>query len=192
MGRDKALIEIEGVPLLRRVCEVAGDCCDRVLVITPRVEIYQPLLPPGCDCIREVFQFGATVPHGPLLGFAQGLPHVKTEWVLLLACDLPNLKAKVIQSWMQQLETVPKTTIALLPKHTKGWEPLCGFYRRTCERSLQAFLTKFQGLDSQAKQPSFQQWLRGQNVQALSEVENEMLFNCNKFADLGMLAVKIW
>ncbi len=34
MGHDKALIEISGVPLLRRVCEAALQCTNQVYVVT--------------------------------------------------------------------------------------------------------------------------------------------------------------
>ncbi|MBD0362845.1 MAG: NTP transferase domain-containing protein, partial [Coleofasciculus sp. C3-bin4] len=34
MGRDKALITLQGVPLLRQVCEVALNCASPVYVVT--------------------------------------------------------------------------------------------------------------------------------------------------------------
>ena len=54
MGRDKALLPVDGVPLLQKVCEVAVALCDRVYVVTPWQERYQHLLPVGCEFIREV------------------------------------------------------------------------------------------------------------------------------------------
>jgi molybdopterin-guanine dinucleotide biosynthesis protein A len=89
MGRDKALIPIQGVPLLRRVCEVALNCTSEVYVITPWPERYQDILPDACRVVREVPLPGETQSQGPLVGFAQGLAQVETDWVLLLACDLP-------------------------------------------------------------------------------------------------------
>ena len=69
MGRDKALIEISGVPLLRRVCEAALGCTDQVYVVTAWGDRYRALVPPGCHLIADLQQ-------GPLVGFAQGLiPH---------------------------------------------------------------------------------------------------------------------
>ncbi|WP_448570452.1 molybdenum cofactor guanylyltransferase [Trichothermofontia sp.] len=178
MGRDKALIEIGGKPLLRRVCEVASQCCAVVYVVSPRSAQYQPLLPPRCQTVQEAIAPGADPP-GPLVGFAQGLAQVQQDWVLLLACDLPHLQASVLQSWIAQLPTVPPDTIALLPRHPKGWEPLCGFYRRTCLADLQQFIA--QG------GRSFQQWLATRSVQAIDQVHAvnpEMLRNCNYPEDL--------
>ncbi|WP_448561632.1 molybdenum cofactor guanylyltransferase [Trichothermofontia sp.] len=178
MGCDKALIEIEGQPLLRRVCEVASQCCEEVYVVSPRSAQYQPLLPPVCQTIQELTAPDGNPP-GPLVGFAQGLAQVQQAWALLLACDLPNLKASLLQAWIAELPRVPPDAIALLPRHPKGWEPLCGFYRRTCLADLQQFIN--QG------GRSFQQWLSQRSVQAINDltvVKPQMLVNCNSPHDL--------
>jgi len=178
MGCDKALIDIAGQPLLRRVCDVASQCCEVVYVVSPRSAQYQPLLPPRCQTVPEAIAPGADPP-GPLVGFAQGLAQVQQDWVLLLACDLPNLQASILQSWRAQLPTVPPDTIALLPRHPKGWEPLCGFYRRCCLADLQAFIA--QG------GRSFQQWFATRSVQAINRnapINPQMLVNCNQPEDL--------
>ncbi|MBD0313928.1 MAG: molybdenum cofactor guanylyltransferase [Microcoleus sp. T3-bin5] len=182
MGRDKALITLEGVPLLRRVCEVALNCASEVYVVTPWPERYQDILPENCCVIQEVSLPGETQPHGPLVGFAQGLEQVKTDWVLLLACDLPQLQAEVLQNWVSELEKTAQDAIALLPRHPKGWEPLCGFYRRRCLPSLTEFINK--------GGRSFQQWLSQHPVQELPLIERSLLFNCNTPADLGELKIK--
>lgn len=186
MGQDKALIEIEGKPLLRRVCDVALQIChhptDQVFVITPRVEPYRSILPDNVTYIREVFDLAEPRPHGPLLGFAQGLAHVAAPWVLLLACDLPCLDLQTLRAWREMLPTVPPDAIALLPKQTKGWEPLCGFYRRTCAASLSVFI--------QQGGRSFQHWLAAEVVTPIAigvEVPEHMLLNCNRPEDIVKL-----
>ncbi|MCG8367547.1 MAG: NTP transferase domain-containing protein, partial [Pseudanabaenales cyanobacterium] len=45
MGRDKALISIDGIPLLRRVCETALQCTTQVYVITHWPDRYRTLVP---------------------------------------------------------------------------------------------------------------------------------------------------
>ena len=127
MGQDKALILIEGMPLLHRVCEVALQCASTAYVVTPWPKRYQGLLPPNCHLVQEQMLPVDVQPHGPLAGFAQGLAQVDTDWVLLLACDLPQLQASELRNWAAQLPQVPEAAIAFLPKQAKGWEPLCGF-----------------------------------------------------------------
>ncbi len=175
MGEDKALIPIQGIPMLQRVCSIAKACADTVYVVTPWPERYQNLLLPGCQFIQELPL--SPLSHGPLVGFAQGLAQVQTDWVLLLACDLPKLKVEVLQEWIARLDGVGDDAIAALAHHAKGWEPLCGFYRRCCLPELLDFIN--QG------GRSFQQWLKQHPVQVLPVLEPEMLFNCNTPEDLA-------
>jgi len=178
MGQDKALIPIQGIPLLQRVCAIAKGCADTIYIVTPWPERYQNLLLPGCEFIREVPMFRESLAQGPLVGFAQGLAQVQTEWVLLLACDLPRLRVEVLQEWVTRLDGVGDNAIAALAHNPKGWEPLCGFYRRHCLPQLLEFIN--QG------GRSFQEWLRQYPVEVLPLAEPEMLFNCNTPEDLAL------
>lgn len=179
MGRDKALIVLEGVPLLRRVCDVALNCAREVYVVTSSPDRYRDILPDSCQIIQEFPLPGETAPQGPLVGFARGLVRVETDWVLLLACDLPQLQAEVLQRWATGLEDVAEDALALLPRNAKGWESLCGFYRRQCLPMLEEFIA--QG------GRSFQRWLARHPVQELPVSDTQILFNCNTPADLERL-----
>lgn len=170
MGRDKALIKVAGVPLLRRICEAALYCTPAVYVVSARVDRYRSVLPSSCLLVPE-FDL-----QGPLVGFAQALKLTQTDWVMLLACDLPRLRGEHLQPWTNELAEAPPTTIALLPKGAKGWEPLCGFYRRRCLDDLQSFIDR--------GGRSFQRWLAEQSVQELLLDDQSVLFNCNTPDDL--------
>jgi molybdenum cofactor guanylyltransferase len=181
MGRDKAAIEIDGIPLIRRIYDVIAQCEDRVLadrihVITPWVERYRSILPVNCHFIVE------GQPHrGPLMGFIQGLTEVRSTWVLLLACDLPNLSTAIVQTWIDGLGSISPECVAYLPKHLhKGWEPLCGFYRRICLDSLLEYV--------EMGGRSFQGWLAMNVVRELPIDEPMCLLNCNTPEDLATVA----
>jgi molybdenum cofactor guanylyltransferase len=197
MGRDKATIEIAGVPLIRQIHDVVAACRavvdtatdDRVIlpdetvptlerhiyVVTPWVQKYRSLLPTTCQFIPE------QQPHsGPLVAFNQGLATIESTWVLLLACDLPNLATPVVQTWIDGLPFVPAQSIAYLPRHThKGWEPLCGFYRQSCQRSASAYIA--------SGGQSFQGWLKLHPVTELLVSDPYWLLNCNTPADLATI-----
>ena len=191
MGRDKALISVQGTPLIRRVCEVALGCTSQVYVVTPWIERYQEILPENCQIVLEVALTAENKPHGPLIGFYQGLAQVKTEWILLLACDLPYLQLPVLQDAINQLNKVAFANneenkilgknsdnfIALLPRNPKGWEPLCGFYQRSCLPNLAEFIDR--------GGRSFQEWLAQNPVKELQLSNSEILFNCNTPTDLA-------
>lgn len=179
MGQDKALIPVNGVPLLRHVFDVAAECTSEIYVVTPWPQRYRALLPHTCCLVQERPLHPDIQPQGPLVGFAQGLVPVKADWTLLLACDLPRLRAEVLQNWAQQLDTVPESAIAFVPHHAKGWDPLCGFYRRSCLPILNAFIGR--------GGRSFQRWLECNEVQAIPDPDKHMLFNCNTPDDLVAL-----
>lgn len=177
MGQDKALIPIEGVPLLQRVCQVALECASTVYVITPWVERYQTVIPLGCKLIQEqTSDTGRS--QGPLMGFSQALASVQADWVLLLACDMPFLKSDVIKGWMVELEN-SGDAIAVLHRTQNGWEPLCGFYRRNCLTSLNAAIER--------GERSLQRWLADEAVKQLPVNDTAIFFNCNTPADLTII-----
>lgn len=183
MGRDKALVEVEGIPLLQRVCSVAQQCTDQVYIVTPWSDRYQELMfrtAPSIQFISET-RPPEDITHSPLTGFLQGLSQIpiqpQCDWVLLLACDLPDLNATILQQWIAALPQMPETVMACLPKNPKGWwEPLCGLYRSRCRSSLAAFVG--------ASGRSFQRWLSHEVVHELPLSDPRMLLNCNTPEDL--------
>ncbi len=176
MGQDKALIPINHQPLLQRVCHVAIACCSSVYILTPWSEQYDSIVPSSCQFLPES-QSG----QGPLIAFAEGLKTLQTEWILLLACDLPQLNTPILQQWMTQLAQIPPSTLAVVPYHSNRWQPLCGFYRRQSQNHLQSFI--------QQGGRSFQQWLSQIEVHAIpvDETLEPMLFNCNTPTDVQQI-----
>jgi molybdenum cofactor guanylyltransferase len=183
MGTDKAALEIAGVPMIRRIYDAIAGCHDRdgslanrIHIVTPWAERYRSILPPDCNFIAE-----RQPDRGSLMGFQQGLAELNSEWVLLLACDLPNLDTPAIQTWIDRLDAVAEQSMAYLPKNPeKGWEPLCGCYRRICLDSLLEY-TNNGGR-------SFQGWLADCVVTELPIADPRYLTNCNTPADLATVA----
>lgn len=178
MGRDKALIRVRGVPLLQQTCQIALAISNKVYVVTPWLEKYRAILPPGCQVIVEQ-QPSSPSQRSPLIGLSQALDQIKTEWILVLACDLPYLEVGQLREWVNYIAHVDSKPIAALPRHPKGWEPLCGFYHINCRSSLQAYISQG-GRD-------FQGWLATQPVEALPIDNWQMLFNCNTPQDLSQI-----
>jgi len=173
MGRDKALVEWDGVPLLRRVYDVASTCSDRVCIVTPRIETYRQILPESCHWLEETAPGG-----GPMDAFYQGWQQIDSEWVLLLGCDLPRLDVNILGNWAQQLDELSPEVLAFVPHHVLGWEPLCGFYKQEAKDSLKAFM--------QTGGRSFQKWLPTIPIRSpvVDDRVAEMLRNVNSPADL--------
>lgn len=177
MGQDKALLPWDGIPMLKRVGQVAAACTQQVFVLTPWPDRYQRILEP------EWIQLTEPEPsQGPLMGLAQGFellqPWVKSHsWILVLACDLPCLQSEVLRTWATQLSQIPTEHCALVPCRNGRWEPLCAYYRPQCQPYLQQF-TRSGGR-------SFQRWLNQLPVSCITETPAmaNMLWNCNTPSD---------
>jgi len=185
MGSDKALLEINGETLLFKTCRTALEVTDAIYVVVRSQQQYEIAIANFLS-ITNHFMVVDQQFDGALVGFWQGIQaiHEPSDWVLLLACDLPNLQSDILQIWATHLADLPESAIAYLPRYTnhdsnkipnadlrKQWEPLCGFYRWTCRDSLMEFIN--QG------GRSFQKWLENLEVVEIENVSESMLFNCN-------------
>jgi len=186
MGRDKAAIALGNESMLGRTVRVAAETMTGpVAIVTPWPERYRPLVPTsGCHWILEDTQNAGGA--GPLRGLLQGMTDdwlAESAWVLVLACDLPYLSVEELTRWRIQLDAAPTGAIALLPRGLKGWEPLCGFYRRDSLMSLQAYWA--------AGGRSLQDWLQQQTTGAVAILnvrDRCTLFNCNTPEDWARVA----
>ncbi len=183
MGRDKALLQIDGEILLFRICRTALQVANSVYVVARSQEQYQKAI---ADSLDHTFMVLDREFNGALVGFWQGMKAIAdpADWILLLACDLPNIQSDVLQVWACQLADLPESAIAYLPSYLdensqKQWEPLCGFYRWQCQDSLENFIAK--------GGRSFQKWLANQEVIEISNIPSSMLLNCNTPDDLARI-----
>ncbi|MGB3494003.1 MAG: NTP transferase domain-containing protein [Elainellaceae cyanobacterium] len=157
----------------------SGDILTNALSLGAEEHITDPSGLPALE--TSVSTENSSLMQGPLVGFAQGLEFLVSQgyaadWVLLLACDLPRLRAEVLKDWMAELDTIDADTMAAMPHHSNGWEALCGFYRSACLPNLKSFI------DSGGR--SFQRWLRSQPVHLLDVPDTTMMINCNTPEDL--------
>lgn len=91
MGRDKALLEIGGVPVVSRVAAELSRVAGRIAVVSSREEDYRFL---GVPVIPDPEAFAGM---GPLAGIRAGLAWAGTEWCVVCACDLPFASAETIR-----------------------------------------------------------------------------------------------
>ena len=120
MGSDKALLTIEGIPLLQRVINAAHTLADARIIISNSPTTHSPFLWP---------LFPDRFPDaGPLGGLATALHHATTSHLLLLACDMPNLTPPLLQYLIDQ----PRASHGvIIPEDENGLQPLCAVYSRS-------------------------------------------------------------
>ncbi|MGB0035822.1 MAG: molybdenum cofactor guanylyltransferase [Candidatus Acidiferrales bacterium] len=131
MGRDKGLLELDGVPLAVRAAKLAESVTGAPATIIGGAA-YESF---GLRVIGDDWP-GL----GPLGGIATALRASETPWNLVAACDLPYLT----KEWLEFLigRALASHADALLPMNERGAEPLCAMYRKRCEPMIRAALER--------------------------------------------------
>lgn len=123
MGRTKALVEVDGVPMAARVDRALRDAgCATVVAIGGAAEELAPL---GLAVVADV-EPGA----GPLGGIVAALEAFalteSTGWVCVAACDLPGLDAATIERLAAAAAQHPEATVIVA--RTDRLEPACALW----------------------------------------------------------------
>jgi molybdopterin-guanine dinucleotide biosynthesis protein A len=132
MGRDKALVEIDGRPMITRVVEAAKAArADPVAVVGH----HRPTeLPAGLDAVVVADGHPG---EGPLGGVVTALEWSPAPVCLVLACDLPRLDPADLRRLVEALDADPDATVAAL-SGPRGPEPLVAAWRTTAVAALRA------------------------------------------------------
>jgi len=144
MGRDKAQIVVDGLPLLERTARIALAVCPSVIVVGRAQPGHWPL--PQVSFLED-----ESPQQGPLGGLATALRHSGDSAVLLLACDLPALTEAALGWLLQSAQERQPLADGLVTVNGEQREPLFALYTPRCltqiavnmaagRRSLQALL----------------------------------------------------
>ncbi|MYC83288.1 MAG: molybdenum cofactor guanylyltransferase [Acidobacteria bacterium] len=126
MGRDKALLEIGGKPLIRSAVNLLKTLTDQVVILGPE-EHYDFLgVPVFPDLVPS---------RGPLSAIYTGLERSGTAVNLFLACDMPLMEGAFLKLLV---ERAPLADAVLLRLDDGSLEPLCTVYNRSCLPTVQA------------------------------------------------------
>lgn len=124
VGRNKALIEFRGKPLLLHVVEkVIKIACEINVVVGKNDEIddYVSILPSSVKVLTDTVSG-----KGPLAGILTGMENMHSEYVIILPCDSPFVKRGVLE----HLIHVSRGADAAIPRWPNGYiEPLHAVYR---------------------------------------------------------------
>ena len=119
-GGNKALAELDGIPLIERVLNVMRPLFESVVIITNSPDEYSYLnIPTHRDLIVEI---------GPLGGIYTGLSKINTGSGFFIACDMPFLNHKLIRFMSEAI----KGFDVVVPR--AGWkiEALHAVYTKAC------------------------------------------------------------
>jgi molybdenum cofactor guanylyltransferase len=131
-GRDKALVEVDGTPMLARMIELLRGATKQVkLVATPGK--YSAF---GVEIIEDRWPG-----EGPLGGIITALDDAAKssangEWNLIVSCDMPFLTREWL-GFVCERATKSKAQV-VLPHSTSGPEPLCACWQTAAAMKLRS------------------------------------------------------
>jgi molybdopterin-guanine dinucleotide biosynthesis protein A len=125
MGSNKALYSVGGEPMVRRITDRLSGLSDEFLVVIARHASraeYAGILPNFVKVINDELE-GKT----PLVGIITGLRAAKSQYAIVLSCDIPFVNSHVIQLLLKRASGAD----AAVPKWKAGHlEPLQAAYRK--------------------------------------------------------------
>jgi len=120
MGRDKALLEVEGVPLWQRQHDVLSAAGAAEIFLSARSDQ---------SWVRDAKGFAAVLHDampgcGPIVGLTAGLERATQPFLAVLAIDLPNITAE----WFRSLVAEAMPGVGVVGRRGEIFEPLAALY----------------------------------------------------------------
>ena len=124
LGRDKALVELAGRPLIQHVIGRVSALGNEIIVVTSQANSLPPL---GVRKVADIYPG-----KGPLGGIYSGLKAAHTHHCLVLACDMPLLNLDLLRHLMDLASDFD----IVVPRVGSNLEPLHAVYAKSCLQSI--------------------------------------------------------
>jgi len=120
MGENKAFIEIEGIPIIKRIQNLFERLFHEILIITNQKELFSDM---------NVKIYSDLIPNqGVLGGLYTGIFFSSFKYSFCVACDMPFLNKHVIQYLIKNIQE----NDVIVPKTKDGLQPLHAIYSKNC------------------------------------------------------------
>jgi len=124
MGRDKAFIEIDGIPIIQRIYNIFEKLFNEIIIVTNQKEFYSGF---KAKIVSDLI-----VNNGALGGLYTGLFFSSNLYSFCVACDMPFLKESMIQYLIKQANEYD----VIVPRTEDGLQPLHAVYSKNCLESI--------------------------------------------------------
>ena len=128
MGTEKGLINFRGKTMIQYAIEVLEPICDQI-IISANSNSYDALPYP---------KFSDIFPNsGPMGGIYTGLLNSRNDLNLVLSCDMPFIKADLLNDLVLNADG----NDIVVPWHrSKHFEPMCALYRKSVDSVFMDFI----------------------------------------------------
>lgn len=130
-GQNKAFLQVDGQPILRRLLDRLQPFFSEILLVTRDPEAYAGF---ALTVVNDLYDERAS-----LTGIHAGLVQAKAEYAFIIPCDTPFLQPAVIQVLLDSM--APEWDV-IVPCLDGYYEPLCAIYSKRCIPAIEAQLDR--------------------------------------------------
>lgn len=124
LGRDKAMVKVDGIPLICRVIDRVREVAQETVVVINKPD--RALELPLQNYIRTVVDIYPN--RGSLGGIFTGLSESAEEWTFVFSCDMPFINTSLLRFML----SVKEDFDAVVPLVDGRPEPTHALYNRSC------------------------------------------------------------
>ena len=122
MGTDKGLLTLNGKPFMQHSIDALKPLTPDIIIVSNNSD-YDIF---GLERIEDAIENA-----GPLAGIYSGLKHSKTDYNLVLSCDIPLIKSNILQKLIDDIDD--DSEIIQIESYGKTM-PLIALYKKQCEQ----------------------------------------------------------
>ena len=120
MGKNKAFVPIDGVPIITRIHTLLTELFDEVIIITNQNHLFKNL---------DSRIYADLLPDkGALGGLYTGVFFSSFDYSFCVACDMPFIKRSLVQFLIRNTDNAD----AVVPRTSDGLQPLHAIYSKRC------------------------------------------------------------
>ncbi|WP_432402938.1 molybdenum cofactor guanylyltransferase [Wukongibacter sp. M2B1] len=125
--KNKSFLNVKGKSFIEAILDEVSSYREKIIV-SNKPGLYNYL---GVKIVKDIIPG-----HGPLSGIHAGLINAEYEHSLVLACDMPFVKKKLVD----YLGELAEGYDAVVPKSGQHFQPLCAIYSKGCIEAIERCL----------------------------------------------------
>ena len=128
MGTDKGFLLLNEKPFMQYSIDALKPLVSEIIIVSdnPKYDVF------GLKRVNDI-----TKNAGPVAGICSGLEVSKTEYNLVLSCDIPLINSEILQKLIDNMDAISQ--IIQIESHGKSM-PLIAIYKKDVINTFNAFL----------------------------------------------------
>ena len=130
MGENKAFLQIQGVPIIIRICTLLRHLFEEIIIVTNQKDLFN-------DFDSKIYT--DLIPNkGALGGLYTGIFFSTFQYSFCVACDMPFLNGNLVQFLIKNINGED----AIVPRTADGLQPLHAIYSKSCLGPMKDVIAK--------------------------------------------------